>query len=50
MADFPLKVIPPKYRDINKTLKMRVLNVDKKTRTLEFTRKDTLLKAKVPVY
>ena len=50
MADFPMKVIPPKYKDLGKTLKMRVFNVDKKTRTLDFTRKDTLLKAKVPVY
>lgn len=50
MADFPLKVIPPKYRDLDKTLKVRVFNIDPSTRTLEFTRKDTLLKAKVQVY
>jgi ribosomal protein S1 len=50
MADFPLKVIPPKYRDIGKAIKVRVFNVDPKTRNLEFTRKDTLMKSKVPVY
>lgn len=50
MADYPLKMIPPKYRDLHKSLKVRVFNVDPKTRTLEFTRKETFLKSKVTVY
>lgn len=28
MADYPLKVIPPKYRDVGKQLKVRVFNID----------------------
>jgi len=50
MADFPLKVIPPKYKDLGKSIKVRVFGIDHKTRSLEFTRKETLLKAKVPVF
>ena len=50
MADYPLKVIPPKYRDLHKSLKVRVFNVDPNRRTLDFTRKESLLKAKATVY
>lgn len=50
MADYPLKVIPPKYLDFGKPLKVRVFNVDPQTRTLEFTRKETFLKGKADIY
>jgi ribosomal protein S1 len=48
MADYPLKVIPPKYRDVGKSIKVRVFTAE--NRNLEFTRKETLLKTKVPVF
>lgn len=44
MADFPLKVIPPKFREVGKEIKVRVFNVEPKERNLEFTKKETLLK------
>lgn len=50
MADYPLKVIPPKYRDVGKQIKVRVFGVNPEARSLEFTRKETLMKAKVPVF
>lgn len=50
MADYPLKVIPPKYKDMEKQIKVRVFNIESKTRTLEFTKKETLMKQKVTAY
>jgi ribosomal protein S1 len=50
MADFPIKVIPPKMKQIGKEIKVRVFYVDSEDRDLEFTKKETLLKAKTPVY
>ena len=52
MADFALKVIPPKFKAIGKEIKVRVWNNIPDKRLLEFTKKDTLLKEgpKVPVY
>ena len=50
MADFPLKTMPPKFTKVGKTIKARVFNVDAENRHLEFTKKDTLLKAKTPVF
>lgn len=50
MADFTIKTMPPKFTKIGKEIKVRVFNVDPKTRSLEFTKKDTLLKPKTPVY
>lgn len=48
MADHPLKVIPPKFTQTGKEIKVRVFNVD--GRHIEFTKKDSLLKENVPVY
>ena len=50
MADGPLKTMPPKFQEVGKELNLRVLNVDAATRTLEFTKKDTLMKDDCPVY
>lgn len=50
MNDFPIKVIPPKFTKVGKEIKVRVFNVDANARCLEFTKKETLLKAKTPVY
>ena len=48
MADHPLKVIPPKFCEVGKKIKVRVFNVEK--RFVEFTKKDSLMKEKTPVY
>ena len=48
MADHPLKVMPPKFCQEGKQIKVRVFSVDK--RAIEFTKKDSLLKDKAPVY
>jgi len=52
MSDFPLKVIPPKFLQLGKQIKVRVWSVDPDRRSLEFTKKDTFMKetSKVPVY
>lgn len=50
MADLPLKTIPPKLTQIGKYAKVRVFYVDLKSRYVEFTKKETLLKEKTPVY
>ena len=50
MADFPLKTMPPKFTKIGKEIKARVFNVDTEGRYIEFTKKDTLMKEKTPVY
>lgn len=48
MADHPLKVIPPKLAEIGKQIKVRVFSVDQ--RSVVFTKKDTFLKDKCPVF
>ena len=48
MADHPLKVMPPKFCQEGKQIKVRVFNVEK--RAIEFTKKDSLMKDKAPVY
>ena len=48
MADHPLKVIPPKFLEVGKRIKVRVFNIDR--RLVTFTKKDTLMKEKTPVY
>lgn len=48
MADHPLKVIPPKLAQVGKQIKVRVFAIE--NRTLLFTKKDTLMKEKTPVY
>ena len=50
MADNPLKVLPPKFQEVGKEIRVRVLNVDASKRSLEFTKKDTLMKESTPVY
>ena len=48
MADHPLKVIPPKFTEVGKQIKVRVFNIEK--RSITFTKKDTFMKDKTPVY
>jgi len=48
MADHPLKVIPPKLTQIGKQIKVRVFAIE--NRTILFTKKDNLMKEKVPIY
>jgi ribosomal protein S1 len=48
MADHPLKVIPPKLTEVGKQIKVRVFAID--NRTIIFTKKDTFLKEKCPVF
>lgn len=50
MADNALKVLPPKLQEVGKEIRVRILNVDAGKRSLEFTRKDTLMKESTPVY
>lgn len=50
MADFPLKVIPPKFKAVGKQIKVRIFNVDAESRDLEFTKKDSLMKPSIAVY
>ena len=50
MTDNALKVMPPKFQETGKEIAVRVLNVDSSKRLLEFTKKDTLMKADVPVF
>jgi ribosomal protein S1 len=48
MADHPLKMIPPKLTQIGKQIKVRVFAIE--NRNILFTKKDTLMKEKVPIY
>ena len=48
MADHPLKVIPPKFSQVGKEMKVRVFSVD--GRRVELTKKDSLMKDRVPIY
>lgn len=50
MADLPLKIMPPKFTAVGKQIKVRVFSIDKKTRYVEFTKKESLFKDKAPVY
>jgi ribosomal protein S1 len=50
MADLPLKTIPPKMTQVGKEIKVRVFSIDKKTRYIEFTKKESMFKEKTPVY
>ena len=50
MADNALKVVPPKFTEVGKEIRVRVLNVNSSKRTLEFTKKDSLFKPDAPVY
>lgn len=50
MADHPVKVMPPKYKQIGKEIKVRVFSVNSEDRCIEFTKKETFFKTKTPVY
>lgn len=48
MADYPVKVIPPKFAQVGKQIKVRVFAIDE--RSVTFTKKDSLMKHDVPIY
>jgi len=48
MADHPVKVIPPKLTEVGKQIKVRVFAVD--NRSIIFTKKDSFMKEKCPVF
>jgi len=50
MADNSLKVIPPKFLEVGKEIRVRVFNVNASKRSLEFTKKDSLFKSDAPVF
>lgn len=50
MGDNALKVMPPKFQEVGKEIAVRVLNVDSSKRSLEFTKKDSLMKKDAPVF
>ena len=50
MADSSLKVIPPKFTEVGKEIRVRVFNINASKRSLEFTKKDSLFKSDAPVF
>jgi hypothetical protein len=48
MADHPVKVVPPKLASIGKSIKVRVFSIE--NRNILFTKKDSLMKEKTPIY
>lgn len=48
MADYPIKVVPPKFTQTGKQIKVRVFSVNE--RQVVFTKKDSLMKHDVPLY
>ena len=50
MADNAIKQMPPKFLEVGKDIRVRVLSVNPSKRSLEFTKKDSLMKEDAPVY
>lgn len=50
MGDNHLKQMPPKFQEVGKEIKVRVLGVKVDKRYIEFTKKDSLMKDDVPVF
>ena len=50
MADTAIKQMPPKFQEVGKDIRVRVLSVNMSKRSLEFTKKDSLMKEDAPVY
>jgi ribosomal protein S1 len=50
MGDNAIKQIPPKFLEVGKDMRVRVLSVNVSKRSLEFTKKDTLMKDDAIVY
>ena len=48
IADYPVKVLPPKLIQTGKQIKVRVFSIEE--RTLLFTKKDSLMKHDVPIF
>jgi len=50
MAENSIKVMPPKYQEIGKEIKVRVFNVDAGKRSLVFTKKDSFMKETTEIH
>lgn len=50
MSDNPIKIMPPKFTETGKTIRVRVLSVDVPKRFIEFTKKDSFMKDDAPVF
>ena len=50
MADNNIKQMPPKFLEVGKEIKVRVFNVKASKRSIEFTKKDSLMKGDVPIF
>jgi len=50
MADSAITFMPPKFQEVGKEIKVRVLSVDPSKRLIEFTKKDSLMKEDCPVF
>jgi predicted RNA-binding protein with RPS1 domain len=50
MADNAIKQMPPKFLEVGKDIRVRVLSVNPSKRSLEFTKKDSLMKEDAPVF
>ena len=48
MTDYPVKVIPPKYTQTGKQIKVRVFSLEE--RNLIFTKKDSLMKHDLQIF
>lgn len=48
MADYPVKVIPPKFTQTGKQIKVRVFSLEE--RSMVFTKKDSLMKHDIQIY
>ena len=49
MAEMPVKMIPPKF-SVGKEIKVRVFSVDKTSRQIIFTKKDSFMKEKCEIH
>jgi len=50
MADNAIKTMPPKFTEVGKEIRVRVLSIDSSKRLIEFTKKDSFMKEDCPVY
>jgi ribosomal protein S1 len=50
MADNSIKQMPPRFLEVGKEIKVRVFSINESKRSMEFTKKDTLMKDDAPVY
>jgi hypothetical protein len=50
MSELPIKTVHPKFKELDKEIKVRVFSVDPVNRKITFTKKDSLMKEKCPTH